>query len=85
MIDQWKDRVMILSTNGKLYKNRASSECIEFDHTVALFILFKLHGSNNTLSLFMQMSFIDLEEKYKTLVLSEREAELMQFFEDFLA
>ncbi|MDE6432022.1 MAG: hypothetical protein K2L13_01355, partial [Opitutales bacterium] len=65
MIDQWKDRVMVLSEDGKLYKNRLSDEYIEYDASVALFILSKLHCANDRRSLFISLSFRNLCEIYK--------------------
>ncbi len=84
LIDRWKDRVMILTGDNKLYKNIHSSESIEFDHTAALFVLKKLHCVNSNPSLFIDMSFRNLEEKYDELVSSEREKELNDFFKEFL-
>ncbi len=84
LINQWKDRVMILSDDNKLYKNINSSEYIEFDHTAALFVLEKLHCTNSSPSLFIDMSFKDLKEKYDELVSIKREKELSNFFKEIL-
>lgn len=83
LLDQWKERVMIVREDGRLYKTYQSTESIKFDHTVALFVLYKLGCSNNETSLFIFLSFKDLESKYCKTVSNRREAELMKFFHHF--
>lgn len=85
LIEQWSRRVMVLSEDGKLYKNALSSEHIDFDVSVALFLLKKLRCSNDDrLSLFMLLSFQNLNELYKEFVSAKEEESLAEFFKDFL-
>lgn len=84
LIDQWKDRVMVLKPDGKLYKNRSSQECIDYNGSVALFILYKLHCSNDRCSLFMSLSFENLEQRYLESISPATEKVLSGFFKDFL-
>jgi hypothetical protein len=83
LLERWMSRVMVLDENGRLYKNAASEECIEFDEAAALFVLHRLGCSNRARALFACLSFVDLGERYGEMCTPQREDELVSFFRQF--
>jgi hypothetical protein len=77
----WMSRVAVLGSDGKLYKSAASNESTAFDEAAALFILYRLGCSNReSCNLFLDLSFVDLKERYESVRETERERELETFF-----
>jgi hypothetical protein len=85
LLSGWMDRVVIFGTDEKLYKSATSDESTAFDEAAALFILHRLGCSNReSCNLFLNLSFVDLKERYKDVQETVRERELETFFGNFL-
>jgi hypothetical protein len=81
LLEQWLSRVMVVGTDGRLYRNATSEISTEFDDAAAMFVLHKVGCIKGKMgSLFVDLNFIDLEERYQQSCTVERESELMAFF-----